>query len=224
MREITEGLFVIEGIGSANVFCIGNPQEFVLIDTGIFMKTKYLIDELNKSDFHLQQLKLILITHCHCDHIGGVKEILDQSTAKVAAHKNDIPYILQKSIIDGPYKEMMIEEQKVMKKLNCVVPKVDIELEDNDIIESFSVINVPGHTPGSIALYQSEKRWMFFGDVIRESKKDGVNIGKPEKFNLDTEQVKKDARRLLSYDIEYALLSHRKAYIGNDVNILRNLS
>ena len=223
MKRICADLFVIENIGTANVFCIGDQQGYILVDTGIFMKTKYLIDDLVKNGFNLRQLKLIILTHCHCDHIGGVKELLEKSDANVAAHKKDIPYILQKSIIDGPYKGMMIEEQKAMKQLNCVVPRVDIELEDNSKIDVFTIINVPGHTPGSIALYQSERRWMFFGDVIRESKKDGLNIGKPEKFNLDTKQVKKDAKKLLSYDIEYALLSHGKVYIGKDVDLLRTL-
>jgi hydroxyacylglutathione hydrolase len=223
MKRICNDLSVIEGVGAANVFCIGNHKEFTLVDTGIFMKTKYLITDLINNGYDLKQLKLIILTHCHCDHIGGVKELLENSDAKVAAHKKDIPYILQKSIIDGPYKKMMIEEQKAMSRLNCVVPRVDIELEDDLEIDNLTVINVPGHTPGSISLYQSERRWMFFGDVIRESKKNGLSIGKPEKFNFDTQQVRKDAERLLSYDIEYALLSHGKTYIGKEVNQLRDL-
>lgn len=64
---------------------------------------------------------------------------------------------------------------------------------------------------------------MFFGDVIRESKKDGLCIGKPEKFNLDTPQVRLDAVKLLSFDIEYGLLSHGKVYCGEEVDDLRKL-
>jgi glyoxylase-like metal-dependent hydrolase (beta-lactamase superfamily II) len=224
MIKIDENLFIIEDIGSANVFCVGSPKEYILIDSGIFMKTKYLIEALSRSHYKLENLKLIILTHCHCDHIGGVKELLANSDAKVAAHKKDIPYILQESIIDGPYKEMMVEEQRAMKQLNCVVPRIDIALGNDDNIELFEIINVPGHTPGSIALYQKEKRWMFFGDVIRENKKDGLNIGKPEEFNLNTEQVKKDAQKLLSYDINYGLLSHGRAYMGEGVNILKKLA
>ena len=223
MIHITDDLSIIENIGTANIFCIGSNKEYTLIDTGIFMKTKYLIQELDGNNYKLQNLKSIILTHCHCDHIGGVKELLDNSNAKVIAHKNDVDYILQKTIIDGPYKGMMIEEQKTMKHLNCVVPRVDIQVENDSMVDNLQVINVPGHTPGSIALYEKDKKYMFFGDVIRESKKEGLSIGKPEKFNVDSKQVYKDAEKLLSYEIEYGLLSHGKIYSGNKVNELREL-
>jgi glyoxylase-like metal-dependent hydrolase (beta-lactamase superfamily II) len=188
------------------------------------MKTRYLMEELKRHNYKLDNLKLILLTHCHCDHIGGVKELLAHSNAMVAAHERDIPYILQEEVIDGPYRKMMIEEQRVMKQLNCAVPRVDIILKDSERLENLEIINVPGHTPGSIALYQEEEKHMFFGDVIRESKKDGLAIGKPETFNLNTEQVRKDARKLLSYDFSIGLLSHGKAYVGHDVDILKKLA
>ena len=223
MLRINDELLVIENIGSANVFCIGTPDRYVLIDTGIFMKTRVLIQELEQNGFKLNNLKTIILTHCHCDHIGGVKELLEKSNAKVAAHKNDIPFILQKAVIEGSYNKMMIEEQKTMKQLSCAVPRIDIVLENDSIIEGLKVINVPGHTPGSIALYQKEKGYMFFGDVIRESKKDGLTIGKPEKFNLNTKQVNLDAKKLLSFDIKYGLLSHGKVYFGEEIKRLREL-
>lgn len=203
MQRIDDDLLVIDNIGTANVFCVGSRKEYILIDSGIFMKTNYLISALEENKYKLENLKTIILTHCHCDHIGGVKKLLDNSNAKVAAHKNDVPYILQEAVIDGPYHKMMIEEQKAMKQLNCAVPRVDIILKNEGIIENYKVINVPGHTPGSIALYQQDKKQMFFGDIIRENKRDGLSVGKPEQFNLNIEQVKEDAKKLLSYDIQY---------------------
>ena len=87
------------------------------------MKTKYLINEIITNGFKLSNLKTIILTHCHCDHIGGVKELVDKTNVKVAAHTNDISYILQDKVIDGPYYDMMIQEQKAMKRLNCKVKK-----------------------------------------------------------------------------------------------------
>ena len=82
------------------------------------------------------------------------------------------------------------------------------------------VINVPGHTPGSIALYQREMKIMFFSDVVRNKGNKGIVIGVPEKFNYDTEQTLKDFKKLISYPIEIALFGHGEPLLKNTKKIL----
>jgi glyoxylase-like metal-dependent hydrolase (beta-lactamase superfamily II) len=224
MKKILDGLYMIDGIGEAAVFLIGSNDRFHLIDSGIFKRTDSLISQLEENHFSIKNLQTIYLTHCHCDHIGGVTELVKYSGARVAAHKDDIPFITQQEIIAGPYHNMMAQEQKVMRQFGCNIQKVDIELNDGDILPllgGLKIISVPGHTPGSIALYQPEKMIMFFGDVIRNNPKKGLVVGIPENFNLDTEQVEKDARLLLSFQIEYALFSHGEPILGNAQNILK---
>lgn len=224
MKEITKGLFIIEDeVLKANVFVLLSNNGYYLIDTGIFMKTRYLIQILETNKFPLSDLKMIILTHCHCDHIGGAAELVRCSDAKLAAHKNDVPYILQQSVIEGNYHKMMLEEQKYMRQLNCVVQQIDYVLESDDLIDvigGLQVINVPGHTPGSIALYQADKKIMFFSDVIRNNKDKGLVIGVPEKFNVNTDQVHVDSKKLLNYPIEYALFSHGAPITKNANQIL----
>ena len=226
MKEITEDLFIIEDeVLKANVFVLLAKNGYYLVDTGIFMKTKYLIQTLEDNKLSLCNLKMIILTHCHCDHIGGAAELVRYSGAKLAAHKNDILFILQQSVIEGAYHNMMIEEQKYMRQLNCVVQQVEFSLEDDDtidIIGGLHVINVPGHTPGCIALYQVDKKIMFFSDVIRNNQDKGLVIGVPEKFNVNTNQVYTDAKKLLSYPIEYALFGHGSPITKNANCILND--
>jgi glyoxylase-like metal-dependent hydrolase (beta-lactamase superfamily II) len=224
MQEITDDLFIIENEAlKANVFVLQAEDDFYLIDTGIFMKTKYLIQTLEDNGFPLSHLKMIILTHCHCDHIGGAAELVRRSSAKLAAHKNDIPFILQERVIDGAYKSMMTEEQRYMRQLDCAVQRVDYSLGDEDMIDilgGLQVMSVPGHTPGSIALYQADKKIMFFGDVIRNNPEQGLVIGIPEKFNVDTDQVYIDAKKLLNYPIEYALFGHGSSVLENANQLL----
>ena len=119
---------------------------------------------------------------------------------------------------------MMIQEQKVMKQFGCNIQQVDIALRTGEIIDvlgGLQVIHVPGHTPGSIALYQPERQIMFFGDVIRNHPRRGLQIGVPEDYNVDTPQTRRDAHQLVTYPIELALFSHGDPILGNATRILR---
>ncbi len=224
MQKLLEGIHMIEGIGSAMVFVLDSQDGFTLIDSGIFKRTHLLIAQLEKNRFSARHLRSIVLTHCHCDHIGGVTELVKWSDTKIAAHRDDIPYIKQEKIISGPYRNMMIQEQKVMKQFGYNIDRVDIPLKEGDIIDALGgleVIHVPGHTPGSIALYQPDRRIMFFGDVIRNNPKQGLVAGEPEEFNVDTEQTRRDAQKLLQREIDAALFSHGDPILKNAGSVIQ---
>tara|TARA_B000000557_G_scaffold258128_1_gene252180 strand:- start:8 stop:724 length:717 start_codon:yes stop_codon:yes gene_type:complete len=87
-------------------------------------------------------LKYILNTHHHYDHIGGNKEIKKKYNLKIVAYKNDIHRI----------------------------PDVDILVEDKQIwiAENFKskIIHIPGHTSGHICFYFENEKIAFTGDTL----------------------------------------------------------
>ncbi|QDP01428.1 hydroxyacylglutathione hydrolase [Thalassotalea sp. PS06] len=94
------------------------------------------------------QLATILITHHHRDHTGGVQELLE--------YANDKGWNV---IVYGPDGED--------------IASIDHHLQQGDVVElpyldqSFSVIDVPGHTRGHIAYYNgADKGTLFCGDTL----------------------------------------------------------
>ncbi|AMP20025.1 hypothetical protein AZF37_01495 [endosymbiont 'TC1' of Trimyema compressum] len=199
-------------------------DSFDLVDTGLFKETNELILQIEKQGFNIKLLHKIILTYCHCDHIDGGEQLKRQTGILIAAHSEDKPFILQEKIIGGLYRSMMAYEQKLMKRFDCNISSIDIVLKDGDIIDSLGglqAIHVPGHTPGSIALYQAERKIMFFQDVVRNKVNKGLVIGVPEKFNIDTEQIVKDAYKLMQYDINYALFGHGEPILINTNYLLK---
>jgi glyoxylase-like metal-dependent hydrolase (beta-lactamase superfamily II) len=208
MRQITSDIYMLENIGPAPAFLLVSQNGLTLIDTGMLGKTKTLFTQLEENNYALSDLQMIVLTHCHQDHTGGVATLVKRSNARIVAHQDEIPYILQKRILPASSTVKKIFRWGVDRLFSTHIDHVDMAIKDGDIIDALGglqVIHVPGHTPGSIALYQPERKIMFCGDIIFNER----TITLPPKiFNVDTAQVQEAARRLVEYPIDIACFGH----------------
>lgn len=102
----------------------------------------------------------IINTHLHIDHAIGVSFVKKTYDAPVSAHKDDKPL---GNNLAGQARMFGIEE-------DVTDMVADRYVEDGDIIKigdsELKVIHVPGHSPGSIALYDSKDGFLIAGDII----------------------------------------------------------
>jgi len=159
--EIIKDLFFIErGFLNGNhfVFRSENP---ILIDTAYvadFERTAELIAQLG---VHLSDVKLIISTHCHCDHIGGNKRIQDRSGCDIALHR------IGKHFIDtrNDWATWWKYYNQQADFFGCTV-----ELNDGDIVmigpHEFKIIHTPGHAAEGIVLYCRQERLLISSDTL----------------------------------------------------------
>lgn len=105
------------------------------------------------------KLKYIYLTHCHGDHILGVRELKERCGGKILIHRFDAEGLNDKSI-----------------NLSAIIDIPEIELEadsrvdDGDIIHlgkmELKVIHTPGHTKGGSSLYCEKEKCLFSGDTM----------------------------------------------------------
>ena len=102
-------------------------------------------------------IKYIILTHGHGDHISGVNGIKDYTKAPLAIHKED-EYLLK----DGR------SNLSSMMAMATVEITADILLNDGDKISfgglTAEVIHTPGHTPGGISIKIGDS--IFTGDTL----------------------------------------------------------
>ena len=103
-------------------------------------------------------LKYILLTHGHFDHVAGIRNNPD---VKIVMHENDF------GILNKVNNYMLMFGMPEM-----TIPKIDILVNDGDILKlgnlEIKVIHTPGHTQGSVCYLADDK--LFSGDTIfRES-------------------------------------------------------
>lgn len=196
MLELAPGVWQLAGFppNQINAYLIGN----ILVDAGTVFARRRILRQVRNLD-----LQANLITHSHPDHFGS---------SRAVCTKLDIPLwagILDKEAIEtarpapGPGR---------LGRLLARVPMapghyVDRVLREGDEVAGFTILEVPGHTPGHIALWRESDRVLLCGDVF-------FNIGRlaapPGVLTWKPERNRESMRRLAELHPRLVLFGHGK--------------
>lgn len=157
----------IKKIGYFNLYLIKGNGGDILIDTGFICMKKILKKWLDKHN-----VKLIILTHSHIDHIWNVAYLKKIYNCEVAIGKKDLKFIDNSIINSKPLNKKCVLWtnilNKCMKHLVAKPFQVDYLLKDKDQINKYGLTikihHLPGHTKGGIGIYY--KDYLFAGDAL----------------------------------------------------------
>ena len=142
--RITDDIWYV-GNTSVSMHIIDTGDGLILIDTGYPQTTYLLLESIRKCGFNPADIRWILHTHAHYDHIGATKMLVEKYGCKTFLGEGDA-FILQ----DRP--ELTWHEEYNLPFHEGFVP--DVLLKDGDVISlgkiSITCIASPGHTPGNM--------------------------------------------------------------------------
>ena len=145
---------LVTGLFATNCYIVGSESntEGMIIDPGDEAK------EILRSVKDLElDIKLIVLTHGHFDHIGALQKVAEATKAELAIHADDA-YFLQKRPLYAIFGGFAYPD----------TPPPDRLLKGGDSIDigdlHFMVLHTPGHSPGGICLLG--KGMVFSGDTL----------------------------------------------------------
>ncbi|MDE4908470.1 MBL fold metallo-hydrolase [Methanogenium marinum] len=160
----------------ANAYICGE----VLIDAGV---TPMQVEA------YAPDITTIVLTHCHYDHIAHAHHIAYMCDAKVFIHEADEPALT--------HGRSEVTLSAMFGERTPAVPLAGT-LEDGDTIGGLKVIHTPGHTPGSICLWDQEDENLISGDTVFA---DG-GVGRTDFPGGSQEELVHSLDRLAGYDVQ----------------------
>ena len=152
------------------------------------------------------KIELIVLTHCHHDHAGAAPALKEATGARLMLSEKEVGCIGD-------------ELASVAYLFGQQAPeyKVDETLKEGMVLDTgewkLEVLETPGHSQGSICLYERKQRVLFSGDTVFP---DG-NIGRTDMFGGSTEDLVRSIQRLTELDVEIMYPGHMDI-TSRDVN------
>ncbi len=219
MTQVAEGIYFIEGqddmIPDANVYIIGKPEtgDLSMIDAGLIGKGGYKLRVIEQDGIILKDIKRVIMTHTHLDHISCLHKIREAIPGiELWVHKAEAEPLEtgdERTVYGMDMFKSMCQSQYNLRD-GLFRFSVNRRLEDNDVLDiggmSWEVIHIPGHSAGSIALYNRQEKILIPGDVIYAD----YAIGRYDLHGADPAQHMNSLNRLAELDVTMLLPGHNR--------------
>lgn len=133
-------------------------KDCIILDPGNNNATenKKLSDFISQNNLNLKRL---ILTHAHIDHINGNKYVFDTYGLLPEVHKDDV-YFIEKHTASANMYGLSVEQS----------PMPGAYIKEGDVISfgnsTLQTLHTPGHSPGSISYYNLENKFIIGGDVL----------------------------------------------------------
>jgi glyoxylase-like metal-dependent hydrolase (beta-lactamase superfamily II) len=237
-REVVPGIHMLElplpfSLGIVNVWLVRLESGWLLIDTG--MQTEACFDALARAleglSVDWRDIRHILLTHIHPDHMGLAPKLIALTGAPLDLHQADHELLVHITDTDlhRDWQQEILTTAGVSPEMRALVHSsmFDIQqsferltpdrlLSGGETIATahgaLEIVWTPGHSPGHVCLYDRERRVLISGDHILQHI--SPNIGwQPGRDALG--EFLSSLDRIAALDVDLILPSHGAPFTGH---------
>jgi len=219
MPQVTEGVFFIPGqdefIPDSHVYLLGKPSsgDLTLVDAGLMGKGEYKLRVLDQMGIRHKDIKRVIMTHTHLDHIGCLSELwTEMPWLELWVHEREARTLEtgdERTVYGMDMFRGMCQAQYGLKTGDFTF-SVDKKLKGGEQLEiggtAWEVVHIPGHSVGGIALYHPQDKILIPGDVVYAD----YAIGRFDLHGANAPALKDSLMKLAEMDVEMLLPGHNR--------------
>jgi glyoxylase-like metal-dependent hydrolase (beta-lactamase superfamily II) len=175
---------------SANVYVIkegGGAFSMIDVGCGRGEVVNQIVDALSDIGLETKDLKTLILSHSHPDHMGGTGQFLDGAGPEILIHEDDFENALNPDRLTGTF-DIELAKRSYSERGGKATAMEDLmrfftdfgcpmfgavptgKLSEGDVVKlgkySFEVILTTGHSPGHISLFDEGTKIMYGGDLV----------------------------------------------------------
>jgi glyoxylase-like metal-dependent hydrolase (beta-lactamase superfamily II) len=177
-----------------------DAEKRILVDPGHYHLFSHVQEGLSRLSVSSEEIDIVIITHGHPDHMEAVRTFVD-TAALIAVSAAEMGFI--KGVAHHHREALGLSDFKPHILLH------EGELHVGNV--NFQVIQTPGHSPGSICLYWSDRKVLFTGDVVFDQ-----GIGRTDLPGGNGRALKESIKSISRLDVEYLLPGHGEIVSGRE--------
>jgi glyoxylase-like metal-dependent hydrolase (beta-lactamase superfamily II) len=226
VTKIVDGLYVIP-VGPVNTFLLDSPDGCALIDTGVSGSAAAILRALRALGKQPTDVRHIVLTHAHPDHIGSLAALKKVTAAEAYIHPLDAdiatngagfrPMRPAPGLVTGMMFDMFVRPVETVESAT-IEHRVQAE-QSLPIAGGLTAIHVPGHCAGQLAfLWPKHGRVLFAADSCMNVMGLGSTMGYE-----DFEEGKRTLEKLSRLDFQVACFGHGQTILHDASDRFRRM-
>jgi glyoxylase-like metal-dependent hydrolase (beta-lactamase superfamily II) len=214
MQKILENVYCFSNLLVGRVYAIKDADGWTIIDAGLSLAVPRILAQLKRAGYSATDVKRILVTHAHVDHVGGLPALYEATKAQVICSAFERPYVegkkplVQPNRNDVPPLARMMMPSKPPSMAGTPVARV---LKEGDVLPEvlggLQAVATPGHSPGHMSYWHPALKVLFTGDVVMRILAPGLRLPFAG-FTSDMKQNKRSIQHIAALEPELLLFGH----------------